>query len=119
MPLNAETRHLLDRDRIAAMRPGAVLVNTSRGGLVDEAALTEALRDGRLDGAGLDVFEQEPPPVDHPLLSLPNVIVTSHSSHYSLESAADMRAKAFRNVVLVLQGRPPLSAVNDVGSRGA
>jgi D-3-phosphoglycerate dehydrogenase len=116
VPLTAGTRHVLDRDRIATMRSGAVLVNTSRGGLVDEAALVEALREGRLEGAGLDVFEHEPPPLDDPLLSLANVVVTSHSSHYSLESAADMREKAFRNVVLVLQGRAPLSAVNQVGA---
>jgi D-3-phosphoglycerate dehydrogenase / 2-oxoglutarate reductase len=112
VPLTAETRHLLDGDRIATMRAGAVLLNTSRGGLVDEAALVAALREGRLGGAGLDVFEHEPPPVDHPLLALDNVVVSSHSSHYSLESAADLRQKAFRNVALVLQGRAPLSAVN-------
>jgi D-3-phosphoglycerate dehydrogenase / 2-oxoglutarate reductase len=112
VPLVLETRHLLDRDRIASMPPGALLVNTSRGGLVDEDALVDALRDGRLGGAGLDVFETEPPPLDHPLLALPNVVVTSHSSHYSLESSAEMLEKAFRNVALVLTGQPPLSAVN-------
>ena len=94
------------------MPAGAVVVNTSRGGLIDEAALAEALREGRLFGAGLDVFEIEPPPRDHPLLALPNVVVTSHSSHYSLESGAAMREQAFRNVALVLAGREPLSRVN-------
>ena len=112
VPLTPETRHLLDRRRIASMPEGAILVNTSRGGLVDEAALVEALRDGQLGGAGLDVFETEPPPRDHPLLALDNVVVTSHSSHYSLESGAEMREQAFRNVALVLGGRAPLSAVN-------
>ncbi len=112
IPLTPDTRHLLDRDRLFAMREGAVLVNTSRGGLVDEAALVEALRQGRLGGAGLDVFEREPPGLDNPLLGLPNVVVTSHSSHYSLESGAEMRERAFRNVAEVLAGRPPLSPVN-------
>jgi D-3-phosphoglycerate dehydrogenase / 2-oxoglutarate reductase len=111
VPLAPATRHLLDRAAIATMRPGALLVNTARGALVDEAALVEALRDGRLAGAGLDVFEAEPPPRDHPLLGLPNVVVTSHSSHYSLESGAEMRARAFENVARVLAGREPLSVV--------
>jgi D-3-phosphoglycerate dehydrogenase / 2-oxoglutarate reductase len=112
VPLSSETRELLDAERILAMREGAVLVNTSRGGLVDEAALVGALAAGRLGGAGLDVFEQEPPSRDHPLLSLPTVVVTSHSSHYSLESEAEVRERAFRNVASVLAGRAPLSAVN-------
>jgi D-3-phosphoglycerate dehydrogenase / 2-oxoglutarate reductase len=114
VPLTADTLHLLDRRRIFSMRQGAVLVNTSRGGLVDEAALVEALVEGRLGGAGLDVFEREPPGMDHPLLALPNVVVTSHSSHYSLESAAEVRDRAFRNVADVLAGRRPATQVNAV-----
>jgi D-3-phosphoglycerate dehydrogenase / 2-oxoglutarate reductase len=114
VPLTADTLHLLDRRRIFSMREGAVLVNTSRGGLVDEEALVEALEEGRLGGAGLDVFEREPPGPDHPLLALPNVVVTSHSSHYSLESGAEMRDRAFRNVADVLAGRPPATPVNAV-----
>ena len=114
VPLTPDTRHLLDRRRIFSMREGAVLVNTSRGGLVDEEALVDALRQGRLGGAGLDVFEREPPGREHPLLALPNVVVTSHSSHYSIEAGAEMRERAFRNVVEVLAGRPPLSPVNSV-----
>ena len=111
-PLTPQTRHLLDRQRIDSLPAGAVLLNTSRGGLVDEDALAAALREGRLGGAGLDVFETEPPPRDHPLLGLPNVVVSSHSSHYSLEAGADMRAKAFGNVARVLRGEAPLSPVN-------
>jgi D-3-phosphoglycerate dehydrogenase / 2-oxoglutarate reductase len=114
VPLTPDTHHLLDRRRIRSMREGAVLVNTSRGGLVDEEALVDALREGRLGGAGLDVFEHEPPGRDHPLLALTNVVVTSHSSHYSLESGAEMRSQAFRNVAEVLAGRPAISAVNAV-----
>lgn len=112
VPLTPQTRHLLDRQRIDSLPAGAVLLNTSRGGLVDEKALAAALREGRLGGAGLDVFETEPPPRDHPLLGLPNVVVSSHSSHYSLEAGADMRAKAFGNVARVLRGEAPLSPVN-------
>jgi D-3-phosphoglycerate dehydrogenase / 2-oxoglutarate reductase len=114
LPLTPETHHVLDRRRIFSMPAGAVLVNTSRGALVDEEALVEALEEGRLGGAGLDVFEQEPPAPDHPLLALPNVVVTSHSSHYSLESGAEMRQRAFTNVADVLAGRPPRSPVNSV-----
>jgi D-3-phosphoglycerate dehydrogenase len=114
VPLTRDTRHLLDRRRIFSMPEGAVLVNTSRGGLVDEEALADALRQGRLGGAGLDVFEQEPPGQGNPLLGLQNVVVTSHSSHYSLESGAEMRERAFRNVAEVLAGRPPLTPVNAV-----
>ena len=112
VPLTPQTRHLLDRQRIDSLPAGAVLLNTSRGGLVDEKALAAALREGRLGGAGLDVFETEPPPRDHPLLGLPNVVVSSHSAHYSLEAGADMRAKAFGNVAKVLRGEAPLSPVN-------
>ena len=112
VPLTPQTRHLLDRQRIDSLPAGAVLLNTARGGLVDEDALAAALREGRLGGAGLDVFETEPPPRDHPLLGLPNVVVSSHSSHYSLEAGADMRAKAFGNVARVLRGEAPLSPVN-------
>ena len=112
VPLTPDTHGLLDRERLALLPAGAVVINTSRGGLIDELALADALREGRLGGAGIDVFEREPPAADNPLLGLPNVVVSSHSSHYSLESAAEMRAKAFRNVALVLAGREPLSAVN-------
>ena len=80
MRLNAATRAMLSREGLAAMRPGAYLVNTSRGPVVDEAALVDALRSGHLAGAYLDVFETEPLPAESPLWAMPNVLITPHSS---------------------------------------
>ncbi|MFI2812403.1 D-2-hydroxyacid dehydrogenase [Microbulbifer sp. JSM ZJ756] len=87
-PLTDETDKLVDREFLAAMRAGALLVNTARGGLVDEAALAEALENGHLGGAALDVLSVEPPPADHPLLAgdIPNLIITPHSAWISRES---------------------------------
>src|SRR5207253_1335171 len=80
LPATAETGRLIDREAIAAMKPGAFLINVARGSVVEEPALAEALSDGRLGGACLDVFEQEPLPPESPLWALPNVIVTPHMS---------------------------------------
>lgn len=111
-PLTAETRGLIGESQLHAMKPGALLINTARGGIVDEAALAQALRDGHLAGAGIDVLPQEPPPVDHPLLApdIPRLIVTPHVAWASREArqrlvnelAANIRAwreGTARNVV--------------------
>lgn len=98
--LSPQTRHLLNRERLALMKPSAWLINTSRGPVVDEAALIDALRDGKLAGAGLDVFEIEPLPTDSPLMTLDNVILTPHVASYSEEG---MRAHRVRTAEIALQ----------------
>jgi D-3-phosphoglycerate dehydrogenase / 2-oxoglutarate reductase len=94
------------------MKPVAVVVNTSRGGVVDEPALVDALREGRLAGAGLDVFAEEPLPTDHPLLSLPNVTVSGHIGFYSEDSIKQGQRDAAQQVVEAFEGRPPAFLVN-------
>ncbi|MFF5263969.1 NAD(P)-dependent oxidoreductase [Actinomadura viridis] len=86
IPLTGETHHLLDRDRLALLPPGAIVVNTARGAIVDESALAEALASGRLAGAGLDVFEREPVPAGNPLLDLGNVVVMPHVAWLTRET---------------------------------
>ncbi len=105
LPLAAETRGLVDID---ALKPGAVLVNTARGGLVDEATLVEALRSGRLAAAGLDVFAVEPIAADHPLLALPNVTVTPHLAWLTGETLARSLDLATANVRRLASGQPLL-----------
>jgi D-3-phosphoglycerate dehydrogenase len=100
--LTATSRHVLDADRIAAMRPGAVLVNVARGGLVDESALASALGDGRLSGAALDVREHEPPPDDDPLRRARNVVLTQHMAATSQEARADLHVLAAERAMELL-----------------
>ncbi len=103
-PLDRTTRHLIDARALALMRPTAILVNTSRGGLVDHDALVDALRTGRLAGAGLDVLEREPIPTDDPLIGLPNVVLTPHAAFYSEESLVEMKRKVSARVLAGLAG---------------
>jgi len=111
-PLTPETRNLLNRRRLGLLRPEAFLINTSRGEVVDEAALAEALAAGRLAGAGLDVYELEPKV--HPgLLSLPNVVLLPHLGSATREARSAMAELAVDNVLAVLAGRSPLTPVND------
>jgi D-3-phosphoglycerate dehydrogenase / 2-oxoglutarate reductase len=111
-PLTAETRHLIRADTIELMRPGALLVNTCRGGLIDEDAAAAALRAGRLGGAALDVFETEPLPASSPLRSLPNVLLTPHAAWYSQASLAALPVRAAQQVVDFLAGIPVPSIIN-------
>jgi D-3-phosphoglycerate dehydrogenase / 2-oxoglutarate reductase len=111
-PLNAETRHRIDRHALAQMRPGVVIVNTARGGVLHEPDLVEALRSGQVAAAGLDVLEQEPPAPENPLLAMPNVIVTPHVASASTRMRPETRRRAAREVALVLRGRWPMSCVN-------
>ena len=105
-PLTPETRHLVDADFLAQMKPSALLVNTARGGVVDQAALRAALRDGAIAGAALDVTDPEPLPADHPLLDAPNLLVVPHVGSATVRTRAKMAAMAVENLLAALDGRP-------------
>ncbi|MPY93313.1 MAG: C-terminal binding protein [Acidimicrobiia bacterium] len=111
-PLNRDTYHLIGADALGHMRQGAVLVNTGRGGVVDELALEQALASGHLAAAALDVLEQEPPGPDHPLLQRPNVILSPHVASATSRMRPETRRRVGREVALVLSGRWPRSSVN-------
>jgi D-3-phosphoglycerate dehydrogenase len=110
-PLLPETRHLFSTEVFKQMKPGAYLVNTARGPIVDEAALAAALDAKQIAGAALDVMEQEPP-VNSPLFGRDNVILTPHTSFYSVESLEELQTKAAEEVVRVLTGQAPRNPVN-------
>lgn len=112
LPLAPASHHLLDARHLAMMKPSALLINTSRGPIVEESALIDALLDGRLAGAGLDVLETEPPRRDNPLLAMDNVIVTPHAAYYSDDSLAYLQSAVAKEVVRVLGGSAPRSPVN-------
>jgi D-3-phosphoglycerate dehydrogenase len=114
LPLTAETRHFVGRPELGMMLPEAILVNTARGGLIDTVALAEALAGGRLHGAGLDVFENEPLPAAHPLRTAPNAILTSHVAWYSAGSIPILQRKAAAEAVRGARGNQPLNVVNGV-----
>jgi D-3-phosphoglycerate dehydrogenase len=105
-PKTPETVGMFNAARLKRMKPTAYLVNTARGGIIDEAALYDALSSGRLAGAGLDVFEQEPPPVPHSLFDLPNVIIAPHVAGVTREAVDRMSEQTARNILSALDGEP-------------
>ncbi len=112
VPLSPSTYHLIGREELASMKATAYLLNTSRGSLVDEDALRDALVDGTIAGAALDVLEREPPGRDNPLLGLENVIVTPHAAYYSRTSLLALQTRTAEAVAAVLTGGIPRSLVN-------
>jgi D-3-phosphoglycerate dehydrogenase len=115
-PLTEETRRLVDAEAFRAMKDTAFLINVSRGPIVDESALIEALESGEIAGAGLDVFETEPPAPDSPLRGHPDVIATPHDAWYSEEANTERRHNITRAVRLALEGERPPNVVNGVGA---
>ena len=106
LPLTAETRGIVSRELIAAMKDGAYLINTSRGDTVDEQAVVEALRSGKLAGGAFDVLHDEPPAPDHPLFAFPNVILTPHNAAHTAEAFQRMSLHAAMGIDEVLSGKP-------------
>jgi glyoxylate reductase len=106
VPLTPATRHLIDADTLACMRPTAFLVNTARGGVVDQVALREALERGTIAGAALDVTDPEPLPADDPLLRAPNLLVVPHIGSATVRTRSRMADMAADNLLAALAGRP-------------
>jgi len=115
VPLNDTTRNLIGAAELALMKPEAILVNTSRGPVVNEAALHEALVANKLFGAGLDVFAEEPPPSNHPFFSLDNVVLTAHLAGPTQESSVSRLRNGFDNVERVARGEKPLWVIPEMG----
>ncbi len=111
-PRNPKTLGMLDARAFARMKPGAFFISTARGGIHDELALAEALRSGHLAGAGLDVWEQEPPPLDHPLLAFDNVIATFHTAGVTQEARRRVATFAAEQIATLLRGERPPNLVN-------
>lgn len=111
-PLTPQTRHIVNAERLALMKPTAYLINTSRGSTVDQSALTKALQDRRIAGAGLDVFEKEPPEADDPILKLDNVILAPHALCWTDQCFAGNGAADVAAVLEFMRGNPPKGIVN-------
>jgi D-3-phosphoglycerate dehydrogenase len=106
VPLNEQTRHLFNADRLSLLKPGCYLINCARGPLIDESALVHALQKQQLAGAALDVFSQEPLPLDHPLRAFPNVILTPHAAWYSTEADYHLKANPAQAILKFFRGEP-------------
>lgn len=118
-PMSPETDGLINRRTLARMKRGSILINTARGGLVNEPDLIEALRSGQLAGAGLDVLVVEPPPADHPLLAMDNVIISPHIAAMDFQAVEDMSVEASKNIVDILAGNWPTAALLNPDVRAA
>ncbi|MBI5381213.1 MAG: C-terminal binding protein [Opitutae bacterium] len=118
-PLNPETRHLVNAEALSWMKPTAFLVNTARGPMVDAEALAQALREKRIAGAGIDVFDVEPPPLSHPLFGLENAILTPHIGWASEEAGWEIRKSIIDDVMSFSQGKPARCVVNKEILKGA
>ena len=116
-PLTPQTAGMINAGRIARMKPDAIIINVSRGAIVDEAALARALREKRIGGAGLDVFAREPIDAANPLLRAPNVILTPHIAGATAEAQAQIVEVTIGNVVRALRGQEPANIVNGVQPR--
>ena len=113
-PSTPATVRMIDRTALAKMKPGALLINVGRGNLVDTAAMVEALRTGRLGGAGLDVCDPEPIPADSPLLGMANVLLTPHVASASVPAVTKLRTQAAQTAARALRGEPLVNVVNGV-----
>jgi phosphoglycerate dehydrogenase-like enzyme len=118
VPLNESTRHMIGADELALLKPTAILVNTCRGPVIDEGALTRALAANKFFGAGLDVFDREPPPADNPLLRLDNVVLTAHFAGPTWDNNVARFRNAFDNVQRVHRGERPLWVVPELEMAG-
>jgi D-3-phosphoglycerate dehydrogenase len=112
VPLMDATKHLINAAALSKMKPEAILINTARGGVVDTEALIEALKNKTIRGAGLDVFETEPLPKDHPLTALDNVVLTPHAGYYSEESLYELKTRPVENAADVMAGKKPRNILN-------
>ena len=117
LPLNTETKNFIDEQELSKMKETAIVVNTARGGIINEASLINALQNKKILGAGLDVFEKEPPDKNHPLFNLNNVILSPHNAALTLECRKRMAIETFENIVFYLEKNPKLNKTNIINSK--